>query len=78
MLFLKKYKIKQGLGQALAKSRGQSMIEFVVVAAALAAALFVPVIDDVSGGRRISTIQLLISNLQQAYEHTSGAISLPE
>lgn len=59
-------------------ARGQSMIEFVVICAALVAALFVPVIDDVSGGRRLSTAQLLIDNLQQGYQRTSGALSLPE
>jgi hypothetical protein len=58
--------------------RGQSMIEFVVICAALVAALFVPIIDDVSGGRRLSTVQLLIDNLQQGYQRTSGALSLPE
>lgn len=78
MLFSGRNKINQGFGQARRGFRGQSMIEFVVVAAALAAALFVPVVDDLSGGRRISTIQLLISNLQQAYERTSGSLSLPE
>jgi hypothetical protein len=60
------------------KAKGQSMIEFVVICAALVAALFVPVIDDVSGGRRMSTVQLLIDNLQQGYQRTSGALSLPE
>ncbi|NBD19781.1 hypothetical protein GTZ97_03730 [Aquabacterium fontiphilum] len=54
------------------------MIEFVVICAALVAALFVPVIDDVSGGRRLSTAQLLIDSLQQGYQRTSGALSLPE
>jgi hypothetical protein len=54
------------------------MIEFVVICAALVAALFVPIIDDVSGGRRLSTVQLLIDNLQQGYQRTSGALSLPE
>lgn len=71
-------KINQRFGRVRRDIQGQSMIEFVVVAAALAAALFVPVVDDLSAGRRISTIQLLISNLQQAYERTSGSLSLPE
>ncbi|TBO32923.1 hypothetical protein EYS42_07100 [Aquabacterium lacunae] len=60
------------------RQTGQSMVEFVVVAAALCTALFWPLPLNDGSGRSMSTIRLLISNFQAGYERTSASISLPE
>jgi len=56
---------------------GQSSIEYVVVCAALATALFVPIKDPASPEKARSAIQIIFEGFQTAYEKISYAISLP-
>lgn len=58
--------------------RGQSSIEYVIVCSALAAALFVPIKDDVaSPDKARTTVQIILEGFQTAYQKFSYAISLP-
>lgn len=57
---------------------GQALPEYVVVCAALALALFVPVGGDPAapGGSR-SAVEIVLDGFAQAYRNISHAISLP-
>lgn len=57
--------------------RGQSLIEYTVLCAALAFVLFVPITDDASDGVSKTTISLLFDGLNKAYKNISHAISYP-
>lgn len=58
--------------------RGQAMIEYVVVVAALAFALFYPITDGASPDQPRTTIQIMVNGFRQAYENISSALSIPE
>lgn len=59
--------------------RGQSMVEYLVVSAALAAALFLPIDDGLTPeATRRSAIGLLIDGMQEGYQKITRSISLPE
>jgi len=61
-----------------ARQRGQSLMEYVVVCAALAVALFVPVPGDTGGGGTPRTaVQILLDGFHAAYDRFSYALSLP-
>jgi hypothetical protein len=58
--------------------RGQSIVEYMVVCAALVAALFVPIQDDpASPGSKRSTIKIVLDAFHDAYRKISYSISLP-
>ena len=59
------------------RQRGQSLMEYTVVCAALAVALFVPVpgADGPEGSR--TTVQILLDGFRNAYQRFSFTISLP-
>lgn len=63
---------------AVTRQAGQSTIEYLVVCAALAFALFVPISGDAASpdGAR-TTVQIVLNEFQQAYRNISHAISLP-
>lgn len=67
------------LRQVAAQSqRGQSMVEYLVVCAALIGALFVPIQDNpASPGSKRSTIQIILDGFHEAYQKISHSISLP-
>jgi Flp pilus assembly pilin Flp len=54
------------------------MVEYAVVAAALAAALFLPIKDAASPDQPRTAIQVVIHALQQGYQNISAALSIPE
>lgn len=56
---------------------GHATIEYAVVCAALAFALFVPIGDAASPGGARSTVRIVLDGFQQAYRNISHAISLP-
>lgn len=56
---------------------GQAMLEYVVVCAALAFALFYPISDAVSPDQSRTTVQILLGGFQTAYQKFSYALSLP-
>lgn len=59
------------------RPRGQSMMEYAIVCAALALAFFVPIPgDDGPQGAR-TTVQILLDGFRSAYQRFSHAISLP-
>lgn len=58
-------------------SSGYSTVEYVVVCAALAFALFVPITDAASGGAAKTTVEVVLDLLQKGYRDFSHAISLP-
>ncbi len=60
-----------------ARQAGQSMLEYLLVCAALAFALFVPIEDAVSPGKARTTVQILFDGFKTAYANISHAISLP-
>lgn len=60
------------------RERGQSMMEYTLVCAALALALFLPLQDDVSTEAPRSAAQLLLEGFRTAYEKFSHALSLAE
>jgi hypothetical protein len=61
-----------------ANQGGQSMMEYTVVCAALAFALFVPIQDDpASPDKARTTVQIVLDGFQRAYQNVSHAISLP-
>ena len=58
--------------------RGQSSMEYGVVCAALAFALFVPIQDDpASPDKARTTVQIVLDGFHSAYQNISYAISLP-
>lgn len=60
------------------RQRGQSTLEYAVVCAALAFALFVPITDTpASPGKARTTVQILFDGLRTAYKNISHSISLP-
>lgn len=59
------------------RPRGQSLIEYIVISAALAFFLFVPISDDVSAGASKTSIELLFDAVRAAYKNVSFSISLP-
>ena len=60
-----------------AREHGQSAIEYVVVCAALALALFVPLPGSGDGGPARSTVQILLDGFEKAYKRFTHSISLP-
>ena len=56
---------------------GQSVVEYIVVCAALSFALFVPIPDGAGGEPARTTVQMLLDAVQLAYQHISHAISYP-
>jgi hypothetical protein len=57
---------------------GQSSLEYGVVCAALAFALFVPIQDDpASPDKARTTVQIVLDGFKSAYQNISHAISLP-
>lgn len=62
----------------LVYQRGQSSMEYVVVCAAFAFALFVPIQDDpASPDQARTTVQIILDGFHMAYQNISHAISLP-
>jgi hypothetical protein len=59
------------------RQSGYSTVEYVVVCAALAFALFVPIADSASGGAAKTTVEVVLDLLQKGYRDFSHAISLP-
>lgn len=60
------------------RQNGQAMMEYLVVCAALAFALFYPIRDDpASPDRSRTTVQIVLDAFQRAYQNISYAISLP-
>jgi hypothetical protein len=59
------------------RQTGHSTVEYTAVCAALAFALFVPIVDDVSGGQAKTTMEVVLDLLQKGYRNFSHAISLP-
>jgi hypothetical protein len=57
--------------------RGQSTVEYVVVCAALALALFVPLPGSGDGGPARSAVQILLDGFQKTYQRFTHSISLP-
>lgn len=57
--------------------RGQSAFEYVVLCAALAFILFVPISDAGSGGAARTTVQLLFDGFSKMYKNVSRSISYP-
>jgi len=56
---------------------GQAMLEYVVVSAAIALFLFVPIRDQNSPDRARTAVQILIEGFQLAYQRISHALSIP-
>ena len=56
---------------------GQAAMEYLVVCAALAFALFYPIKDDASPDKTRTTVQIVLEAFQNAYQSVSFAISLP-
>jgi len=68
----------KGKGAFARHQDGQSSMEYVVVCAALAFALFVPIQDDpASPDKARTTIQIVLDGFHTAYQNISHAISLP-
>jgi len=60
------------------EQRGQAMLEYLVVCAALAFALFYPIRDDpASSDKARTTVQIVLDAFQRAYQNVSHSISLP-
>jgi hypothetical protein len=60
------------------RHQGHSTVEYTVVCAALAFALFVPIGGDAaSPDSARTTVQIVLEGFQQAYRNISHAISLP-
>jgi hypothetical protein len=59
------------------RQAGYSTVEYVVVCAALAFALFVPISDSASGSVPKTTVEVVLDLLQKGYRDFSHAISLP-
>ncbi|QOY94473.1 hypothetical protein IM543_00650 [Massilia sp. UMI-21] len=60
------------------KDAGQAMMDYLVVCAALAFALFYPIQDDqTSPDKARTTVQIVLDSFKQAYQNISYAISLP-
>lgn len=57
--------------------KGQASMEYVVVCAALAFALFYPIKDANSPDEPRTTVEILLDGLKTAYKKFSYAISLP-
>lgn len=58
--------------------RGQAMMDYLVVCAAIAFALFCPIQDDpASPDKARTTAQIVLDSFKQAYQNISHAISLP-
>lgn len=61
------------------RQRGQAMLEYLVVCAALAFAFFYPIRDNpASPDKARTTVQIVLEGFQRAYQNISHAISLPE
>lgn len=60
------------------RERGQAMMDYLVVCAAIAFALFYPIQDSpASPDRARTTAQIVLDSFKQAYQNISHAISLP-
>ena len=58
--------------------RGQSLAEYLILCAALAFALFVPITDTpASPGKARTTVEIIYDGFSTAYKNISLAISLP-
>lgn len=68
--------VRRGSAQ---RRRGQAMLEYLVVCAALAFAIFYPIRDNpASPDKARTTVQIVLEGFQRAYQNISHAISLPE
>ncbi len=65
------------MNRQASRQRGQSLMEYLVISAALAFFLFVPISDDASGDAPRTTAELLFDGLRAAYKNISHSISLP-
>lgn len=71
-------KILKMLVRRPVRQRGQAMMEYLVVCAAVAFALFYPIRDDpASPDKARTTVQIVLDAFQKAYQNISYAISLP-
>lgn len=59
------------------QSRGQSMVEYLVVCGVLVFILFVPITSFTSDGKGKTTVDLLLDALKLAYKKFSYSLSLP-
>lgn len=59
------------------RQRGQSSMEYTVVCAALAFALFYPIQDGASPDQKRTTVEIILEGFRAAYQKISYAISLP-
>ena len=59
------------------RQRGQAIIEYALVCAALALVLFVPIADTASGGVAKSTVELILDGFRKGFQRFGHAISLP-
>lgn len=59
------------------RQHGQSMMEYTVVCAALAVALFMPVPGSDNGAGSRNTVQILLDGFEKAYKRFTHSISLP-
>ena len=60
------------------RQHGQAMLEYLVVCAALAFALFYPIRDDpASPDKAWTTVQIVLDAFKRAYQNVSHSISLP-
>lgn len=63
---------------SLKRQSGQSMMEYTVVCAALAFALFYPIRDDpASPDQARTTVRIVLDGFKAAYQNITHAISLP-
>lgn len=57
---------------------GQAMLEYLVICAAFAFALFYPIRDDpASPDKARTTVQIVLDSFKRAYQNVSHSISLP-
>ena len=59
------------------RQAGFSTVEYVMVCAALAFVLFVPIQDQASGGPAKTTLEVVLDTLHKGYRNFTHAISLP-
>jgi len=68
----------KGCVRQMQRQRGQAMLEYLVVCAALAFALFYPIRDDpASPDKARTTVQIVLDAFKRAYQNVSHSISLP-
>ncbi|MDI1260152.1 hypothetical protein [Aquabacterium sp.] len=60
------------------RARGQAMVEYMVVVAAITFALFYPIKDVSSPDQPRTTVQIMVNGFREAYQNISAALSIPE